>query len=278
VTDEPFQGHKDLAKRLSESCVPLPEELSAAEVATWVRGIRNLLIHRPKEVGLIEKALADSAERLRKLMDIACHHSGESECAKVAAFYDRLPEVERLIRLDVEAAVAGDPAAKSKEEVILSYPSVSAMIAHRVAHELFLLGIPLLPRLISEIAHSETGIDIHPGAKIGERMFIDHGTGVVIGETAVIGSGVKIYQGVTLGAKSFPVDEKGEIVRDAPRHPIVEDDVVVYAGATVLGRITIGKGSVIGGNVWLTRDVPRFSRVLQGTPKQEQFGGYGEGI
>ncbi len=177
---------------------------------------------------------------------------------------DRLPEIRRLLAADVDAAYVGDPAASSPAEVILCYPGILALMCHRLAHELYGAGVPLLPRIISEYAHGVTGIDIHPGAAIGERFFIDHGTGVVIGETSVIGRNVRVYQGVTLGARSFPLDEHGHPVKGIPRHPIVEDDVIVYGGATVLGRITIGAGSVIGGNVWLTHSVPPGSRVTQG--------------
>lgn len=163
---------------------------------------------------------------------------------------------------DVRAILEGDPAAKSYGEVIFCYPAVRALLNHRVAHELLLLGVPILPRIISEMAHSETGIDIHPGAKIGESFSIDHGTGVVIGETCIIGDRVRLYQGVTLGAKRFVLDEKGSPM-DVPRHPILEDNVVVYANTSILGRVTIGKDSVIGGNVWLTVSVPPGSHVLQ---------------
>lgn len=177
----------------------------------------------------------------------------------------RLPEIRRLLDTDLEAAYDGDPAARSVDEVLLCYPCVTAVIHHRIAHELHLLGAPLVARIIAEIAHSRTGIDIHPGARIGESFFIDHGTGVVIGQTAVIGNRVRIYQAVTLGARSFSTDEDGRLV-DEPRHPIIEDDVTIYAGATILGRITVGKGAVIGGNVWLTRLVPAGSRVRQTAP------------
>jgi serine O-acetyltransferase len=177
----------------------------------------------------------------------------------------RLPAIRRLLDSDMEAAYAGDPAARSVDEVLLCYPCVTAVIHHRIAHELYLLGAPLVARIIAEIAHSRTGIDIHPGAQIGGSFFIDHGTGVVIGQTAIIGERVRIYQAVTLGARSFATDEEGRLVNE-PRHPILEDDVTIYAGATILGRITIGKGSVIGGNVWLTRSVPPGSRVRQTQP------------
>jgi serine O-acetyltransferase len=181
----------------------------------------------------------------------------------VRAFGAQLPGIRRKLDADVIAAYQGDPAARSVDEVLLCYPGVMAMIHHRLAHELHLLGVPLLARIVSEIAHADTGIDIHPGATIGRSFFIDHGTGVVIGETAIIGDRVRLYQMVTLGAKRFPPGENGELKKGLPRHPVLEDDVVVYAGATILGRITIGRGSVIGGNVWLTRDVPPGSNVTQ---------------
>ena len=164
---------------------------------------------------------------------------------------------------DVTAAYQGDPAAHSADEVLLCYPGVTAMIHHRPANVLYRLGVPMLARMVAEIAHADTGIDIHPGATIGRSFFIDHGTGVVIGETAIIGDRVRLYQMVTLGAKRFPPGENGELKKGLPRHPLIEDDVVIYAGATILGRITIGKGSTIGGNVWLTRSVAPGSNVTQ---------------
>ncbi len=179
-------------------------------------------------------------------------------------FFSRLPAVRGVVKDDVYAAYDGDPAALSYEEVILSYPAIFAISTYRVAHEFYRLNVPLLPRVLTEYVHSQTGIDIHPGATVGDRFFIDHGTGVVIGETTVIGDNVRIYQGVTLGGRSFVLDELGRPKKGVKRHPTVEDDVIVYAGATILGGdTTIGKGSVIGGNVWLTRSVPPFSRVLQ---------------
>jgi serine O-acetyltransferase len=193
-----------------------------------------------------------------------CPECDERADGLTDAFLARLPEVRRVLSTDVRAAYEGDPAATSPAETILCYPGVYALACQRLAHELHVLRVPLLPRLVTEHAHSETGVDIHPGAQIGERFFIDHGTGVVIGETAVIGNGVRLYQGVTLGALNFPVDEQGHPVKGIPRHPIVEDDVIIYGGATVLGRITIGAGSIIGGNVWLTESVPPGSRVSQG--------------
>ncbi|RRS00940.1 serine acetyltransferase [Aquabacterium soli] len=178
-------------------------------------------------------------------------------------FASQLPEIRALLVSDLQAAYQGDPAATSVSEILLSYPGMTAIISYRIAHALYKLGAPLLARLIADIAHGATGIDIHPGAQIGPAFFIDHGTGVVIGETTVIGQRVRLYQAVTLGAKRFPTDENGALLKGHPRHPVLEDDVVIYAGATVLGRITIGKGSTIGGNVWLTNSVPPGSNVTQ---------------
>ena len=173
----------------------------------------------------------------------------------------RIPYIRDMIKSDVSAAYDGDPAAKSLEEVVISYPYIFAIAIHRIAHELYLREVPLIPRIMSESAHSKTGIDIHPGAQIGNRFFIDHGTGVVIGETAIIGTGVKLYQGVTLGALSFPKDERGRIIKGGKRHPTLEENVTIYAEATILGNVTIGKGAVIGGNVWLKKSVPAGTTV-----------------
>ncbi len=206
-----------------------------------------------------------------------CEHCAQRSAEVTRAFLGRLPDVRRLVSSDVDAAYEGDPALKIKDEAIFSYPGVFAVTNQRIAHELFVLGVPLIPRMVTEHAHSLTGIDIHPGARIGEKFFIDHGTGVVIGETAVIGNNVRLYQGVTLGAKSFPLDEKGVPIKGIDRHPIVEDDVVVYSGATILGRIVIGKGSSIGGNVWLTHGVPAGSRLTQAEVREVSYQ-YGGGI
>jgi serine O-acetyltransferase len=186
-------------------------------------------------------------------------------------FTSRLPAVQKELSLDIQAAFEGDPAAVTADEAIFCYPGILAITNYRLAHELYRLKVPVIPRIMTEHAHSLTGIDIHPGAIIGEGFFMDHGTGVVIGETCIIGRRVKLYQGVTLGAKSFPKDSDGNPVKGVPRHPIVEDDVTVYSNATLLGRITIGKGSVIGGNVWLTHSVPAGARVSQGRLKEETF-------
>jgi serine O-acetyltransferase len=200
-----------------------------------------------------------------------CHECDVRAVDIAHQFFERLPEVQRMLSTDVLAGYEGDPAAMSPDETVFCYPGVLAITNYRLAHELHLLGVPVIPRMITEHAHSLTGIDIHPGATIGEAFFIDHGTGVVIGETSVIGKNVRIYQGVTLGAKSFPVDEHGNPVKGIPRHPIVEDGVVIYSGATILGRITIGAQSVIGGNVWLTHSVPPQSRIAQAQVRHEQF-------
>ena len=176
--------------------------------------------------------------------------------AKAVAFLEQLPELRNTLALDVEAAYAGDPACKSIDEVIFCYPGLEAVTVYRLAHALHELGVPLIPRMMTEWAHSKTGIDIHPGAKIGNYFFIDHGTGVVIGETTEIGEWVKLYQGVTLGALSFPTDEEGNLVRGTKRHPTIEDRVVVYANATILGGQTvIGHDAVIGSSVWITRSI-----------------------
>ena len=179
-------------------------------------------------------------------------------------FLCRLPQIQAMLMKDVAANFDGDPAAGSKEEVIFSYPGLYAIFVYRVAHELYESKVPLIPRIMSEYAHGATGIDINPGAQIGEYFFIDHGTGIVVGETTIIGDHVKLYQGVTLGAKSFPLDEDGNPIKNNPRHPIIHDDVIIYSNATILGRITIGKGAVIGANVWITHNVEAGSQVTNG--------------
>ena len=175
----------------------------------------------------------------------------------------QLPELRRVLHTDLSAIYRGDPAAASHEEVIYCYPSIRAITNYRIAHALHVMGVPVLPRMISEMAHSETGIDIHPGATIGEYFAIDHGTGVVIGATAIIGKNVKIYQGVTLGAKSFDCDPDGDPIKGIDRHPIIGDDVVIYSNASILGRITIGNGAVIGGNIWVTEDIAPGEKLIQ---------------
>jgi serine O-acetyltransferase len=203
--------------------------------------------------------------------DIFCSGCEFNPGEITAKFIERLPYIRQILATDIKAAYEGDPAAMSIGEVIFCYPAVRAMLNYRIAHELHLLKVPLIPRIISEMAHSQTGIDINPEAQIGECFTIDHGTGVVIGATAIIGRNVKLYQGVTLGAKSFPLDENGKPIKGVPRHPIVEDDVVIYSNATVLGRITVGKGAVIGGNVWVTNDVAPGAKILQFKPRDNYF-------
>lgn len=185
----------------------------------------------------------------------------ETTDAILKSFFERLPAVQAVLATDAQAAYDGDPAATCIEEAIATYPGLLAITHYRLARELHLLGTPLVPRMITELAHARTGIDIHPGAQIGRSFFIDHGTGVVVGETAVVGDRVRMYQGVTLGALTFPLDAQGHPLKGQPRHPIVEDDVILYAGATLLGRITIGRGSIIGGGVWLTESVPPGTRL-----------------
>ena len=198
-----------------------------------------------------------------------CTELQREEAALIAAkFISNLPGMRRVLATDVAAAYNGDPAAHSFGEVISCYPAIRAISNYRIAHELLKLDVPLIPRIITEMAHSETGIDIHPGAAIGSHFTIDHGTGVVIGETCVIGNNVKLYQGVTLGAKSFPLDADGKPIKGIPRHPILEDNVIVYSNATILGRITIGQGATVGGNIWVTEDVPAGARIVQTKAKK----------
>ena len=192
----------------------------------------------------------------------------ETSALLAARFISKLPEMRRVLATDVEAAYYGDPAATCFGEIISCYPAIRAISNYRIAHELLVLGVPLIPRFITEMAHSETGIDIHPGAKIGHHFTIDHGTGVVIGATSIIGNNVKLYQGVTLGAKSFPLDDNGNPIKGIPRHPILEDDVIVYSNATILGRVTIGKGATVGGNIWVTENVPAGARIVQRKTKE----------
>lgn len=225
---------------------------------------------------------ADQAlrEQVRRGLSFECEHERRAEHCRACerqsaeicdAFIACLPGLRAILDSDIQAAFTGDPAARSTDETLFCYPGVTAIIQHRIAHELHSLSVPLIPRMISELAHSATGIDIHPGASIAGSFFIDHGTGVVIGETCTIGERVRIYQGVTLGARGFPTDHDGQLIKGLPRHPVVEDDVVIYAGATILGRITIGKGATIGGNVWLTRSVPAGGVVTQARARQDSF-------
>jgi serine O-acetyltransferase len=215
--------------------------------------------------GEVEKSLKYICRKVKECPEDVCHRRAQ---VVVKELLEKIPEIRSLLSGDIEAAYNGDPAAVSTEEVVLSYPCVLAITTYRIAHELYLRGVPLIPRIMSEYIHSQTGIDIHPGAKIGKNFFIDHGTGVVIGETAEIGDNVKIYQGVTLGALSFPKDEKGHIIRGRKRHPTVGNNVVIYSGATLLGADAIvGNDVVIGGNVWITSPVASGTRITIAPPE-----------
>ncbi len=282
----------DLAHR--PNCIqPLPSRKAVAELAedlrsvlfpgyfgSWDAASGNLRFHIGAMLDFVGRNLE---EQIRRALCFGCTEPDvTSNCNRRAAeisrqFLERLPEIQRTLAEDVMAAYEGDPACTTPDEAILAYPGIYALTFYRLAHALLELDVPLLPRIITEIAHSATGIDIHPGARIGKHFFIDHGTGVVIGETCVIGNRVRVYQGVTLGARSFHLDEEGRPIKGIPRHPIIEDDVIIYSGATILGRVTIGRESVIGGNVWLTRGVPPGSRVTQGTARYDTFH-FGAGI
>jgi serine O-acetyltransferase len=252
-------GHEAaLAKAAGEG---LPER---AEVAEWVERTRRVVL-MGRDRSSLRSEVPYLAGRLRQLVGMLLLADGTDPREVVEAFLPRLPAIRSLLSEDVEAAFQGDPAARSFAEIVVAYPSIRAVAIHRIAHELQRLSVPILPRMMSEHAHDQSGIDIHPGAKIGRRFFIDHGTGVVIGETTEIGDDVRIYQGVTLGARS---PRHGESLRGVKRHPTIEDDVTIYAGATILGGETvIGRGSVIGGNVWLTESVPPGSRVTADPPR-----------
>ena len=245
-----------IVERLSAAIFPY--RLGDPEISD--SGIDSYVGH---QLDLALRSLVSEIARELALED-AGENAGSRAETLVSEFASRLPRVRTLLDSDLLAAYRGDPAATSLDEVLVCYPGAAAMIHHRIAHELHGLGARLCARIMAEAAHARTGIDIHPGARIGPGFFIDHGTGVVIGETTVIGTDVRLYHGVTLGAKRFPIGKDGAVVRGGDRHPIIEDEVVIYAGATILGRVTIGRGSVIGGNVWLTNDVPPGSQVSQG--------------
>jgi len=235
-------------------------------VAAWVERLEQILLHERDEDAL-RATLPDLVEQLLRLLRSLPLPDDATSERVVVRFLQRLPEVRHLVAEDVEAAFQGDPAATSHAEVLVAYPSVHALALYRIAHELYVLGVPLVPRIITERAHASTGIDIHPGAQIGRSFFIDHGTGVVIGETCEIGERVRLYQDVTLGALS---PRLGQSIRGLKRHPTLEDDVTIYPGATILGGETvIGRGSVIGGNSFVTHSVPPRSRVVPETPRQK---------
>lgn len=296
MSREPFKLH-DLVEELESQDLPCfmqlptvnprPNRMAVYELVHTLKSILFPGYFDDGEVGSkgyryflghsLEQFRREFTEQVTRGLCFRCQEEGKLErcrseaLEKVDELLKALPRMRESLATDADAAFRGDPAANSREETVFCYPGMTAIAYHRIAHKLYQLEVPLIARIIAERAHSLTGIDIHPGASIGEGIFIDHGTGVVIGETAVIGNNVRIYQGVTLGARSFPTDESGNPIKGVPRHPIVEDDVVIYSGATVLGRITVGKGSVIGGNVWLTESVAPGSRVSQGRFRQEKF-------
>jgi len=263
-----------------EAVLALVERLHALLVPETLQGIGEVAQRRAyieRETREIEPLLASQVVLALRFRDrLEARDTSESErlassYAVSRALVESLPTLRQHLLEDAWAAYRGDPSCRDPVEAIYAFPGVFAITRHRIAHVLQTLSVPLLPRLIAEHAHQLTGIDIHPGASIGREFFIDHGTGVVIGETAEIGDRVTLYQGVTLGAKSFQVDESGHLVKGRPRHPIVEDDVTIYASATVLGRVRIGSGSVIGGNIWLTHGVAPGSRVYQAEPLEAGF-------
>jgi serine O-acetyltransferase len=296
VVDALCDANADLVqsrrRRMGRRSFPSREVVFAA-----IDGLRSVLFPwhfgaaDVSEQGLsyyVGHTLDTALAHLRQQVHVALLFDSGDDDADVAAaarraaevtstFAAHLPAVRAMLGADALAAYEGDPAATSVDEVVFSYAGFNAIVLHRVAHELHSLGVPLIPRIVSELAHSTTGIDIHPGARIGGSFFIDHGTGVVIGETCSIGERVRLYQGVTLGAKSFPTDERGRPIKGIARHPIVEDDVVIYAGATILGRITVGRGSTVGGNVWITQSLPPGTHVTQAQVRHQLFDG-GAGI
>lgn len=242
--------------------------------------IRTLKYHIGVNVERLHKLLSDQIAAGLCFVDGGCNCEAEvsdsqrchrKEAEEIATkLIERLPQIRSVLATDVDAAYDGDPAAESRGEIISCYPVIKALVNYRIAHELVSLGVPLIPRMMTEMAHSETGIDIHPAASIGHHFTIDHGTGVVIGATCIIGDNVKLYQGVTLGAKSFPLDDNGNPIKGIPRHPIIEDDVIVYSNATILGRVTIGRGCVVGANIWVTEDMkPDTKRSLSPTPSRK---------
>jgi serine O-acetyltransferase len=248
----------------------LPE---AADVAEWVERCKRLVLMQ-RDRSELRSEIPALAQRLYELLTAVCPSGDCQQQAIVEAFLPRLPEIRARIDEDVEAAFRGDPAARGYGEIVAAYPAIRAIAIHRIAHELYRLEALILPRMMSEHAHQQTGIDIHPGAQIGRRFFIDHGTGLVMGETTQIGDDVRIYQGVTLGALSL---RHSESLRGRKRHPTIEDDVTIYAGATILGDVVIGRGSVIGGNVWITESIAPGSRVVVDPPRHDVSQRHGDG-
>ena len=269
---------------------PLPSVEQVKQIVTLVKNIifpdyfnqrqpdetlrsYNIGVHMQELHRLLVKQIAHGLQFCEDCKSMRTKQEVYQEAERLALkFIDALPEIKRLLYTDVQAMFDNDPAARNYGEVIFCYPVVNTMTHYRIAHKLHELNVPVIPRIITEQAHSRTGIDIHPGAQIGEYFAIDHGTGVVIGETCIIGNHVTLYQGVTLGAKSFKYDENGNML-NVPRHPIIEDHVTVYSNASILGRITIGHHSIIGGNIWVTNDVPPHSRIQQSKAVDAAFDG-----
>jgi len=276
-SDDPtaFRTELPSMEKVKSTCTELEEIFFPGYRTSKLNGGMKLDVLLAHNMGYIYDALYDQVirclpfrwmgEYAKKCKNQFDFDEFEYEAERIVEeLFSKLSDIRELLKKDVQAAYDGDPAAMSYSEIILSYPGLRAIAIYRIAHELYLLDVPLLPRMMTEHAHSETGIDIHPGATIGESFFIDHGTGVVVGETCEIGDRVKIYQGVTLGAKSFPLDEHGNPIKGIKRHPNIEDDVIIYSGATILGgETTIGKGSVVGGNVWIIESIPQYSTVVQ---------------
>jgi len=252
-------GDDALTKAVAEG---IPDRAEAVE---WVERCKRLVL-LGRDLSALRSEVPTLTERLALLLQ-GVLRDGRAPAEVALAFVERLPAIRALLAEDVEAAFRGDPAARSFAEIVVAYPSIRAIAIHRIAHELYQLEVPILPRMMAEHAHDRTGIDIHPGARIGRRFFVDHGTGVVVGETTEIGDDVRIYQGVTLGARS---PRHSETLRGVKRHPSIEDDVTIYAGATILGGdVVIGRGSVIGGNVFLLDSVPEGSRVVGEPPSYQ---------
>ncbi|WP_370679593.1 serine O-acetyltransferase EpsC [Comamonas sp. GB3 AK4-5] len=274
------QNRTETSHREFPSCEAIAKAMTDLKGVLYPLRLGPADLHQSGEDFYVGHTLDQALRTLQAQAQIELHYRHRSQDTSadfeaqatqtVYTFAQSLPALRQLLDSDVQAAFHGDPAAHSVDEIVLSYPGVLALIHHRIAHALYQLKLPLLARIISEQAHGQTGIDIHPGAQIGPGFFIDHGTGVVIGETAIIGSNVRIYQAVTLGAKRFPKDAQGHLQKGWARHPIVQDDVVIYAGATILGRVTLGRGAVIGGNVWITGDVPPGTHVSQASANVQQ--------
>jgi serine O-acetyltransferase len=291
LIDEILESCQNEGTIASYDSAMIPSKESVIEILGDLKGIifpgyfghqeldsHSFRYHMGNEVNRLFEKLARQISRAilhesRRLHSRSNHYTERGQ-KEALAFLEKIPSIRKTLAGDVQAAYDGDPASKSLDEIIFSYPCVLAVTVYRVAHELHIQGVPLLPRIMTEYAHSITGIDIHPGARIGQDFFIDHGTGVVIGETTEIGNRVKIYQGVTLGALSFPKDPQGDLIRGKKRHPTIEDDVTIYSNATILGPTVIGARSVIGGNVWITRDVPPDTAVTIKEPHLEYKGNH----